>query len=96
MNTKPRILIIIPAFNEEYSILKVVQSLRTAPSILPHGYDFVVINDGSTDATLEVCQANNIPVLNLCSNLGIGGAVQTGHMYALERGYDIDIQFVRS
>lgn len=80
-------LLIVPAYNEGESILKVAETIRQA------GYEFVVINDGSTDDTLQVCKLNDIPVINLGTNLGIGGAVQTGHMYALERGYDIDIQF---
>lgn len=84
---KQRVLLIVPAYNEGESILKVAQTIQNTK------YDFVVINDGSTDNTLQVCRANNIPVINLSANLGIGGAVQTGHMYALERGYDIDIQF---
>lgn len=86
-NNNPRILLIVPAYNEGESILRVAEIIRNA------GYDFVVINDGSTDDTLQICKQNNIPVINLGTNLGIGGAVQTGHMYALERGYDIDIQF---
>lgn len=86
-NNNPRVLLIVPAYNEGESILRVAETIRNA------GYDFVVINDGSTDDTLQICKQNNIPVINLASNLGIGGAVQTGHMYALERGYDIDIQF---
>ena len=56
------------------------------------GYDYVVVNDGSSDRTLAVCRANGINVLDLPQNLGIGGAVQAGHLYALERGYDVDIQ----
>lgn len=86
-HTQPRVLLIVPAYNEEASIRTVAETIRAA------GYDFVVVNDGSRDATLQVCQEHNIPVLNLSVNLGIGGAVQTGHMYALEQGYDIDIQF---
>ena len=86
-NNNPRVLLIVPAYNEGESILKVAETIRQA------GYEFVLINDGSIDDTLQVCKLNNIPVINLGTNLGIGGAVQTGHMYALERGYDIDIQF---
>lgn len=83
----PRVLLIVPAYNEEESILTVAHTIQAA------GYDFVIVNDGSTDRTLEVCRQNDIPVINLSANLGIGGAVQTGHIYAYERGYDIDIQF---
>lgn len=85
--TRPRVLLIVPAYNEEESILNVAKTISDAE------YDFVIVNDGSTDSTLQICRQHDIPVLNLCANLGIGGAVQCGHMYAHERGYDIDIQF---
>ena len=81
-----RVLIVIPAYNEESAIAQVVQTVRSA------GYDYVVVNDGSTDGTLAVCRAQGINVLDLPQNLGIGGAVQAGHLYALENGYDVDIQ----
>lgn len=82
-----RALVIIPAYNEAESILKVVQGVSEL------GYDYVVVNDGSRDATLEICRANNLNVLDLPQNLGIGGAVQAGHKYAQRYGYDVDIQF---
>ena len=82
-----RTLVIIPAYNESASILSTVQSILAA------GYDYVVINDGSTDDTLQICLQNNLNVIDLPHNLGIGGAVQTGHKYAKRFGYDIDIQF---
>ena len=78
---------IIPAFNEEASILKAVQAVEG------HGYDYVVVNDGSTDSTLQLCRDHHVNVLNLVENLGIGGAVQAGHRYALMHDYDIDVQF---
>ncbi|WP_077598235.1 glycosyltransferase family 2 protein [Olsenella urininfantis] len=83
---KPRVLLVVPAYNEEGNILSVVRQITEA------GYDYVVINDGSTDGTLRVCQANGLNCVDLPINLGIGGAVQTGHRYALEHGYDVDIQ----
>lgn len=82
-----RVLVIIPAYNEQDSILDVVASVKSA------GYDYIVVNDGSSDATLEICRMHGIRVLNLPNNLGIGGAVQAGHMFAREFDYDIDIQF---
>lgn len=82
-----RIIIIIPAYNEEASIEKTVQS------ILKSGYDYIVINDGSTDATEQILVKNNYNHIRLISNLGIGGAVQTGYKYAYENNYDIAIQF---
>lgn len=81
-----RVLVIIPAFNEEANILDTVSSVEEA------GYDYVVINDGSTDDTLRVCRDAGVNVLDLPQNLGIGGAVQAGHKYAKRFGYDVDIQ----
>ena len=82
-----RVLIIIPAYNEADSIEYAVQK------VIEQGFDYLVVNDGSQDETLAICQSNGYNVLNLPRNLGIGGAVQAGHMYAFEHGYDIDIQF---
>ena len=87
MSTDSKVLIIIPAFNESECICATVSKVVAA------GYDYVVVNDGSTDDTLAVCRENGINVLDLKSNLGIGGAVQAGHKYAKAHGYDIDIQF---
>ncbi len=81
-------LIIIPAYNEEKNLLSVIQDIRdNAP-----GYDYVVINDASTDGTKKLCEEHQIHFLDLASNLGIGGAVQTGYQYALKEGYDIAVQ----
>ena len=57
-----------------------------------HGYEYIVINDGSTDDTYEICLRNDINVINLPRNLGIGGAVQVGHKYAFRNGYEVDVQ----
>ena len=81
------ILIIIPAYNESANIERVVRKVEDA------GYDYVVVNDGSTDETLAICRRNGFNVLDLRENLGIGGAVQAGHKYAAQHGYDVDIQF---
>lgn len=78
---------VIPAFNESLNIKAVVGSL------IQEGYDYVVVNDGSTDNTAKICKEENFNLLDLKENLGIGGAVQAGHKYALENGYDADIQF---
>lgn len=65
-------LVIIPAFNESASIERAVDDIRqNAP-----GFDYIVINDCSTDDTLKVCRKNGIKHVNLSVNLGIGGAVQ--------------------
>lgn len=84
---QPKVLVIIPAFNEEKTIV------QTACSVMELGFDVTVVNDGSRDNTRKLCEENNIPLLNLPYNLGIGGAVQTGHKFAYHKGYDIDIQF---
>ena len=82
-------LAIIPAYNEEESIIRTVEDLRAnAP-----GYDCLVINDCSKDDTLDLCLRHGIRVLDVSVNLGIGGAVQTGYLYAYRNGYDIAVQF---
>ena len=88
MVSKSRVLVIIPAYNEEDNIVATVQS------VVGCGYDYVVVNDGSTDCTLQVCKDNGINVLDLPQNLGIGGAVQAGHKYARRFGYDIDVRLM--
>lgn len=84
-----KILLIIPAYNEEENILKTVNTIKEFSNEI----DYVVINDGSKDNTLKILKDNNINHINLVHNLGIGGAVQTGYKYAYQNGYDIAIQF---
>ncbi len=55
-------------------------------------YDYIIVNDGSTDGTKMVCQRKRYEVLNLSINMGIGGAVQTGYCYAWDNDYDIAVQ----
>ena len=82
-------LVIIPAYNEQGGIEKTVKDvLEHAPD-----FDYVIINDCSTDQTLEVCKKNGFHVVNLPVNLGIGGGVQTGYVYAFRNGYDMAVQF---
>lgn len=83
-----RVLVIIPAYNEEASILSVINKLSTD---YPQA-DYIVINDCSKDGTVSVLHANYANYINLPLNLGIGGGVQTGYKYALQNGYDIAIQ----
>ncbi len=83
------VLIIIPAFNEAQNILATVNQLRN----LDISYDYIVVNDGSSDSTYQICVDNNIPVLDLKMNLGIGGAVQTGYKYAIRNAYKYAVQF---
>jgi glycosyltransferase involved in cell wall biosynthesis len=88
MELEKKTLVIIPAFNEEGSVGKVVEEVEIQ---LP-GMDVLVVNDGSTDLTSEIAQAKGAIVLDLPFNLGIGGAMQAGYKYAYEKGYDIAIR----
>lgn len=88
-----KILLIIPAYNEEENILKTYDSIINYNKQNKTNYDVIVINDGSKDNTEEILVKNNIPHIKLVHNLGIGGAVQTGYKYALENDYDIAIQY---
>lgn len=91
--TSKKKLLIIPAYNEEDSILKVVNKIYDYNKEKNTNYDIVVINDGSKDKTEDILCKNKINHITLINNLGIGGAVQTGYKYALENDYDIAIQF---
>lgn len=84
-----KILVIVPAYNEEQSIGDVIRDLRDN---FPQG-DIIVINDGSGDLTSDAAKELDAAVVDLPYNLGIGGAMQTGFLYALEEGYDVAIQF---
>jgi len=79
----------IPAYNEQENIAKTIQDIKTH---MPQA-DYIVINDCSGDGTKEILQRMHANYLDLPVNLGIGGGVQTGYCYALERGYDIAVQF---
>lgn len=93
MKKDKKVIIIIPAYNEEGNILKTYNSIIEYNKKNNTNYDLIVINDGSTDNTLSVLVKNKIPHINLIRNLGIGGAVQTGYIYALENDYEIAVQF---
>ena len=90
---KEKILIIIPAFNEEQCILKVYNNIIDYNKKNNTKYDVIVVNDGSTDNTEKILFDNKIPHIQLIQNLGIGGAVQTGYKYAFLNGYDIAVQY---
>jgi len=84
VNSDPKYLAVVPAYNEQATVRRVVETLhRDAP-----GFDVLVIDDGSTDATSECAKASGARVVRLPFNLGIGGAAQAGFVYAEERGYD--------
>lgn len=85
-------LLIIPAYNEQDSILDTYRSVEEYKRKSGLKLDVIVINDGSLDRTEEILQQNQIPHIQLVHNLGIGGAVQTGYKYALENDYDAAVQ----
>lgn len=84
---------IIPAYNEEENICKTIQEIELYKNECDFDLDYIVINDGSTDHTYDICLKNSIHCINLVQNLGIGGAVQTGYIYAKRKNYDIAVQF---
>ena len=81
-------LLIIPAYNEAKNIEAVIDNIENN---FPQ-YDYVIINDCSTDNTAEICRKRGYNFINLPSNLGIGGGVQTGYQYAFQKGYDCAVQ----
>lgn len=84
-----KILIIIPCYNEEASL----PSLLSELSRVANGrYDYLVVNDGSSDRSSDVAKKHGAIVLDLPINVGIGGAMQTGFLYARDNNYDIAIQ----
>lgn len=83
------LLIVIPAYNEALNIVRVVENLvDNYPE-----YDYVVVNDGSTDATAAICRAHGFRLLDLPINLGLAGAFQAGLKYAYQMGYQYAIQY---
>lgn len=85
----PRILVIVPAHNEAESLPGALADLaRCVPQA-----DVVTVDDGSTDETAAVARAGGAKVLPLPCNLGVGGAMQTGYVYAARNGYDVAVQF---
>lgn len=84
-----RAIAIVPAYNEQDCIVATIEDLKkNAP-----GVEYIIINDGSTDKTMQVCADHGFNLLNLPINLGLSGAFQTGMKYALKNGYDFAIQF---
>jgi glycosyltransferase involved in cell wall biosynthesis len=83
------LLIVIPAFNEEENIKSVVTYITQS---YPE-FDYVVVNDGSKDATAAVCRENGYELIDLPINLGLAGAFQAGLKYAYAKGYSYAIQF---
>lgn len=83
-----KILVLIPCYNEEENIVNTVERLKeTCPEV-----DFLVINDCSTDNSAALLKSRGYPFLDLPVNLGIGGGVQCGYLYATRYGYDVTVQ----
>jgi glycosyltransferase involved in cell wall biosynthesis len=88
MTNKSSYLAVVPAYNEAATIVDVVRAIRDrAPD-----FDVLVVDDGSTDDTRMLAEAAGARVVHHPFNLGIGGAVQSGFVYALEYGYDYMVQ----
>lgn len=85
MVDQSRVVIIIPAYNEEQSVPKVIAHVRES---VPQA-DILVVDDGSSDTTAIVARQEGVFVISLPHNLGIGAAAQTGYIFALERGYEV-------
>ena len=84
-----KVLLIIPSFNEEDNVLDNYNKIMNYNKKYKSNFDVIVIDDGSSDKTKEICEENDIPHISLVHNLGIGGAVQTGYKYALINDFDI-------
>lgn len=83
-----KILIIIPAFNEEKNLSSVISQINKSNIKV----NYLIVNDCSTDDTVQICEKNNYNYISLPVGLGIGGGVQSGYKYALKYNYDIAIQ----
>lgn len=87
MDSALKVLIVVPCYNELENIETLYHEIREKTT-----YDVIIVNDCSTDGCKELLQSKNIPFLDLPMNLGIGGAVQTGYIYALRNNYDVAVQ----
>lgn len=83
-----KVLIVVPAFNEAANLPHVIDALR----VTGQPWDIAIVDDGSSDYTAGVAESLGVIVLKLPFNLGIGGAVQTGLIYAARQGYDVCVQ----
>ena len=82
-------LLIIPAYNEEESLVATIESVQ---EVVPE-IDFLIINDGSKDNTVKICREYRYPFVDLSTNLGLAGGFQTGMKYAWQKGYNYAVQF---
>ncbi len=89
MELREKVLVVIPAYNEEANIEGVVGELeRNYPEL-----DYIVVNDGSGDRTAQICREHGYELLDLPVNLGLAGCFQAGMKYAYLKGYRYAIQF---
>jgi len=89
-----RVLVIVPAWNEEESLPSTVRDIEAAAAadLAAYDVDVLVVDDGSGDATARVAAAAGARVCSLPFNLGVGGAMRTGYRYAVRHGYDVAVQ----
>ena len=88
LRTEPRVLAVVPAFNEEASVARTIEELREAHPDL----DILVVDDGSGDRTAAIARRAGAIVCQLPYNLGVGGAMRAGYRYALRHRYDAAVQ----
>ena len=81
-----KVLVVVPAWNEQASIAKVITELKT------RGFDVLVVDDGSTDKTSSIASQSGAITIRLPFNLGVGGALRCGFKYAVKHGYDAVVQ----
>ena len=81
-NTLVKTLIIIPAYNEQANIKSLIEDITS------YGYDYLIINDSSTDDTEKIIRENNYHFLDLPINVGIAGVTRIGFKYAYDHDYD--------
>ena len=89
MEEREKVLVVIPAYNEEANIQTVVDELEQKYPEL----DYIVVNDGSKDGTARICRERGYELLDLPVNLGLAGCIQAGMKYAYQRGYRYAVQF---
>ena len=85
-----KVLIVVPAYNEAENLKTVIDNLNNIEDS-NYPFDYIIVNDGSTDDISSVCKDNNYQFIDLPVNLGLAGAFQTGVKYAKEKGYEIII-----
>ncbi len=85
---KLKVLVVIPCYNEAENIERVIKDIQSHVD-----YDYVIVNDGSKDNTLEILNKNHFSYISLPVNYGLASSVQTGFKYAYQHDYDVVIQF---